>query len=37
MSAGPTAVVVGTITAPSFMMASIASHSSTWLPSISST
>jgi hypothetical protein len=31
------AVVVGRITAPSFMIASIASQSSTWLPSISIT
>ncbi len=33
-STGPTAVVVGMITAPSFMIASIVSHSSTWLPSM---
>ncbi len=36
-SVGPTAVVVGMITAPSFMIASIVSHSSTWLPSITIT
>ena len=36
-SAGPTAVVVGMITAPSFITASIDSHSSTWLPSIRTT
>jgi hypothetical protein len=30
----PSAVVVGMITAPSFITASIDSHSSTWLPSI---
>ena len=36
-SAGPTAVVVGITTAPSLMIASIDSHSSTWLPSITTT
>ena len=33
----PTAVVVGMTTAPSLMIASIDSHSSTWLPSMSTT
>jgi hypothetical protein len=36
-SAGPAAVVVGMMTAPSFMMASMDSHSSTWLPSMTMT
>jgi hypothetical protein len=36
-SLGPTAVVVGTITAPRRMIASMDSHSSTWLPSMSRT
>jgi hypothetical protein len=34
---GPTAVVVGMITAPTFITASIVSHSATWLPSITTT
>src|SRR6478609_6323276 len=36
-SAGPTAVVVGMITAPSLMIPSIVSQSSTWLPSMTIT
>ena len=37
MSAAVSSVVAGMSTAPSFMQASMVSHSSTWLPSISST
>jgi len=36
-SAAPRAVVVGAMTAPIFMSASIESHSSTWLSSMTST
>ena len=36
-SAGPAALVVGTTTAPSFITASMTSHSSTWLPSMTTT